>query len=127
MADLVFLGVLVTIFVLYAADRAVKARSRVRQLRRMSRRLAAAAARAEEQHAERQAADAASQELTSVMPAINLRLPVTPPKQAARGDAPRDRRATGPILPGLRRRLPDPPGGDARAGATGPVSGGAGE
>jgi hypothetical protein len=97
MADLVFLGVLVAVSVLYAADRAVKARSRARRLRRMSRRLAAAAARAEEQHAERRAADAASRELTSVMPAINLRLPVAPPNQAARGDAARtDRRRPGP-------------------------------
>jgi hypothetical protein len=56
----------------------------------MSRRLAAAAARSEEQHAERQAADAASAELTSVMPAINLRLPVTPPRQTADRDAPGD-------------------------------------
>jgi hypothetical protein len=90
MAGLVFLGVLMAVFLLYAADRAVKAHSRARQLRRMSRRLAAAAARAEEQHAERQAADAASADLTSVMPAINLRIPAALPGQNTRRGAQRD-------------------------------------
>jgi hypothetical protein len=90
MAGLVILGVALAVFLLYAADRAVKARSRARQVRRMSRRLAAAATRAEEQLAERQAADAASADLTSVMPAINLRPPVTLPGQRARGDAQQD-------------------------------------
>ncbi len=47
----------------------------------MSERLAAAAVRAEEQQAKRRVADVASAELTSVMPAINLRLPVTLPGQ----------------------------------------------
>ncbi len=90
MAGLVILGVFLAIFLLCAADRAVKARSRARRVRRMSRRLAAAAARAEEQHAERQAADAASADLTSVMPAINLRPPVTLPGGTAREDAQQD-------------------------------------
>ena len=73
------------------ADRAVQARVRARRLRSMSERLAAAAAvRAEEQQAKRQAADAASAELTSVMPAINLRLPAKLPGQTAGGDAPQD-------------------------------------
>jgi len=83
MADLVILGVIMAIFLLYAADLATKARSRARRLRRMNRRLAAAAARSEEEQAERRAADAASAELTSVMPAIGLRPPVTPPRQSA--------------------------------------------
>ena len=56
----------------------------------MTERLAAATVRAEEQQAKSEAADAASAELTSVMPAINLRLPVTLPGQRADGDAPRD-------------------------------------
>ena len=90
MAGLGLLGVLLAGFLLYAADRAVKAWSRARQVRRMSRRLAAAAARAEEQLAERQAADAASADLTSVRPAINLRPPVALPGQTARGDQQRD-------------------------------------
>jgi hypothetical protein len=89
MADLVVLGVLVAILLLYAVDQAIKARTRVRRLRRMNRRLAAAAARAEEQQAERRAADLASADLTSVMPAINLRPPVTLPGQMVRDDAPR--------------------------------------
>jgi hypothetical protein len=90
MAGLVILGVIVAIALLYAADRAVQARIHARRLRRMSERLAAAAVRAEEQQAKRQAADAASADLTSVMPAINLRLPAKLPDQTAGGDAPRD-------------------------------------
>jgi NAD(P)-dependent dehydrogenase (short-subunit alcohol dehydrogenase family) len=90
MADLVVLGVLLAVVLLYAGDRVVKARSRSRRLRGMSQRLAAAAARAEEQQAERRAAEVASADLTSVMPAINLRPPVTLPGQAARGDAQQD-------------------------------------
>jgi hypothetical protein len=90
MAGLVIIGVIAAIVLLYAADRAVQARVRARRLRSMSERLAAAAVRAEEQQAERQAADAASAELTSVMPAINLLLPATPPRQTAGRDAPRD-------------------------------------
>jgi hypothetical protein len=90
MADLVILGVIAAIVLLYVADRAVQARVRARRLRSMTERLAAAAVRAEEQQAKRQAADAVSAELTSVMPAINLRLPVTLPGQTADGDAPQD-------------------------------------
>jgi type VI protein secretion system component VasK len=90
MAELVILGVIVAIFLLYLADRAVKARTRSKRLSRMHRRLAAAAARAEEQQAKRHAAEAASAELTSVMPAINLRPPVTLPGQAADRNAPED-------------------------------------
>lgn len=83
MAELLILGVIVAVCLLYVADRAVQARVRGRRLLRMSERLAAAAVRAEEQQAERQAANAASAELTSVMPAINFPLPVTPPRQTA--------------------------------------------
>jgi type II secretory pathway pseudopilin PulG len=90
MADLVILGVIAAIVLLYAVDRAVQARVRARRLRSMSERLAAAAVRAEEQQAKRRVADAASAELTSVMPAINFRLPVTLPGQTADGDPPRD-------------------------------------
>jgi hypothetical protein len=90
MAGLVILGVIAAIVLLYAADRAVQSRVRARRLRSMSERLAAAAVRAEEQQAKRRVADAASAELTSVMPAINLRLPATLPGQAAGGDPPRD-------------------------------------
>jgi hypothetical protein len=90
MAGLVILGVIAAVVLLYAADRVVQARVRARRLRSMSERLAAAAVRAEEQQAKRQAADAASADLTSVMPAINLRLPARLPGQSADGDAPRD-------------------------------------
>ena len=90
MADLVILGVIAAIVLLYVVDRAVQARVRARRLRSMSERLAAAAVRAEEQQAKRRAADAASADLTSVMPAINLRLPATLPGRTAGGDPPRD-------------------------------------
>src|SRR5262249_55801996 len=104
MADLVILGVIAAIVLLYAADRAVQARVRARRLRSMSERLAAAAVRAEEQQAKRQAADAASAELTSVMPAINLRLPAKLPGQTAR-----PARAAAPSSRG-----PDPPAAGRR-------------
>jgi hypothetical protein len=90
MIGLLVLGVLVAICLLYAADRAVQARVRARRLRRMSARLAAATVRADEQQAKRQAADVASAELTSVMPAINLRPPVTLPGQATESSDPAD-------------------------------------
>jgi hypothetical protein len=64
-------GCVVAALVLYAADRAVKTRARVRRLRAMSDRLAVATAIADEQQEQRQAADQASTALTSVMPAIN--------------------------------------------------------
>jgi hypothetical protein len=84
MTGLVVLGVLAAVFLLYAADRVVKALVRARRLRRMSERLAAAAVRAEEQQAKREAAAEASAALTSVMPAINH--PLTLPARANRGE-----------------------------------------
>ena len=84
MTGLVVLGVLAAVFLLYAADRVVKALVRERRLRRMSERLAAAAVRAEEQQAKREAAAEASAALTSVMPAINH--PLTLPARANRGE-----------------------------------------
>jgi len=77
MTVLLVLGVLATVFLLYAADRLVKAWARARRLRRMSERLAAATARAERQQAQREAAAEASAALTSVVPAI--RHPLTVP------------------------------------------------
>ena len=84
MTGLVVLGVLAAVFLLYAADRVAKALIRARRLRRMSERLAAAAVRAEEQQAKREAAAEASAALTSVMPAINH--PLTLPARANRGE-----------------------------------------
>jgi hypothetical protein len=84
MTGLVVLGVLAAVFLLYAADRVVKALVRARRLRRMSERLAAAAVRAEEQQAKREAAAEASAALTSVMPAINH--PLILPARANRGE-----------------------------------------
>ena len=71
MAVWLIVGCVTVALVLYATDRAVKARARVRRRRAMTGRLAAATARADEQQGQRQAADQASTALTSVMPAIN--------------------------------------------------------
>jgi len=89
MAGLLLLAATAVVFLLYLADRAVKARVRARRLRRMTRRLDAAVARSEHQQARRQAADAASAELTTYLPAIN-RSPLTLPAQVGDGKAPRD-------------------------------------
>jgi hypothetical protein len=89
MAGLLLLTATAVIFLLYLADRAVKARIRARRLHRMTRRLAAAATRSEQQQAQRQAADAASAELTTYLPAIN-RSPLTLPGRAADGKASQD-------------------------------------
>ena len=89
MAGLLLLTATAVIFLLYLADRAVKARIRARRLHRMTRRLAAAATRSEQQQAQRQAADAASAELTTYLPAIN-RSPLTRPGRAADGKASQD-------------------------------------
>ena len=86
MAGLLLLAATAVVFLLYLTDRAVKARVRARRLHRMTRRLAAAATRSEQQQAQRQAADAASAELTTYMPAIN-RSPLTLRGQAADGKA----------------------------------------
>jgi len=63
-------GLVIAALVLYGVDRALKARARVRRLRTMSDRLAAATERADRQQEQRQAAAQASAALTSVMPAI---------------------------------------------------------
>jgi len=82
MADLVILGVIAAIVLLYAADRAVQSRVRARRLRSMSERLAAAAVRAEEQQAKRRVADAA-QEMVRLSACIEPR-----PEHAERLRAP---------------------------------------
>jgi hypothetical protein len=69
----------------WAVDLVLRARARGRRLRVMSERLAAATARAEEQHLRRQATAHASRELTSVIPAIKrppLSVPGMPPRGA---------------------------------------------
>jgi hypothetical protein len=68
----------------WAVDLVLRARARGRRLRVMSERLAAATARAEEQHQRRQATAHASRELTSVIPAIN-RPPLSVPGMPSRG------------------------------------------
>jgi hypothetical protein len=106
-------GLLIVVFVgavlvLYAADRVLKARKQTRRLRRMNDRLAAATARADERQEQSQAADQASAELTSFMPAIK-QPPLIVPGGAAHGTARprtvRDRiglRDHGPSHPGRR-------------------------
>ena len=81
-------GILAALFLCYAADRVVQARVRARRLRRMTERLAAATARAEEQQVARAAEAEASAALTSVLPAINHRPPSTLPGQATRNEPP---------------------------------------
>jgi hypothetical protein len=85
-AGLIVGGVIGVVIVVYAADRIIKARAQVRRLRSMSQRLAAASARAEEQHQQRQADERAGQALTSVLPAIK-RPPLTVPGMRGRGKA----------------------------------------
>ena len=89
MAGLLLLAATAVVFLLYLADRAVKARVRARRLHRMTQRLDAAVARSEQQQARRQAADAASAELTAYFPAIS-RSPLTLPGQAADANAAQD-------------------------------------
>jgi hypothetical protein len=70
MVALLLIGFVGAVFVLYAAERLLKARRRVHRLRTMSDRLAAAARRGEQQHERREAAAEASAALTSFIPAI---------------------------------------------------------
>jgi len=106
-AGLVVGGIIAVVLVLYAADRIVKARAQVRRLRSMSDRLAAATARAEQQQQQRQAAERASEELTSVLPAIQ-RPPLTVPGMRPHGAA---RPRTGCERPGRQDRRAEHPDG----------------
>jgi hypothetical protein len=89
--DLLIVGVVCAIPVLYAADRIIKARAQARRLRTMSDRLDAATARAEEQQEKRQEAAKFSAALTSVMPAINR-----PPLSLPNAPSPAGPHSTGP-------------------------------
>jgi len=84
MAGLLIVGVVATVFLLYLADRAIKARAQARRLRELNERLDAAAARVDERQAERRAAARASDALTNVMPAIK-RPPLSLPGLAPQG------------------------------------------
>jgi type II secretory pathway pseudopilin PulG len=85
-AALLIIGFVGAVLVLYVADRLVKARRQTRRLHRMSDRLDAATARADEKQEQRQAADQASAELTSFMPAIK-QPPLTVPGGSSHGTA----------------------------------------
>lgn len=111
MVGLLIAGLVGTALALYAVDRVLKARSQARRMRVMRDRLEAATVRADEQHARRQAAAAASAALTSVMPAIErppLTLPGMPPRGAAQPRTARERagqRDHRSAHPGAGRRL----------------------
>jgi hypothetical protein len=102
--DLLIVGVVVAVPVLYATDRILKARAQARRLRTMSDRLAGATARADEQRQQRRAAAEAGATLTSVMPAIE-RPPLTlpPPRTGEHETRTPDRAGSAP-------RSPQPPG-----------------
>jgi len=84
MAGLLIVGVVVTVILLYLADRAIKARAQARRLRELNERLDAAVARVDARQAERRAAARASDALTNVMPAIE-RPPLSLPGLAPQG------------------------------------------
>ena len=84
MIDLLIVGVVGAVPVLYAADRIIKTRTQARRLRTMSERLAAATARAEDQQEKRQEVAKLSAALTSVMPAIK-RPPLSLPDASSPG------------------------------------------
>jgi hypothetical protein len=90
MTGVLVLGILAAVFLCYAVDRVAKARVKARRLRRMSERLAAATARADEQQAARAAEADASAALTSVLPAIK-RPPLTLPEPVTGGSEPSER------------------------------------
>jgi hypothetical protein len=112
---LLLLGIVGALLVLYAGERVLKARARVRRRRVMGVRLAAATARAEEQHEQREAAVQASAELTSFMPAIQ-RPPLTLPGVAAHGPAGPAGPATGCERAGQKDRRPAHPAHPAHPG-----------
>ena len=84
MAELLIIVVVAAALVLYAVDRARKLRARARQMSGMNDRLAAAAAKIDEEQRRKRARVTASAELTSVMPAIK-RPPLTIPGMAGHG------------------------------------------
>jgi type II secretory pathway pseudopilin PulG len=87
MAGLLIVVVVVAVVALYLADRFLKARAQARRLREIDNRLTAAAARVDEQQAEKRAAARASAALTNVMPAISrppLSLPGVPDRGPGR-------------------------------------------
>ena len=90
MAGLLIVGVVVLLIALYLAERFLKARAQARRLAEMNDRLEAAAARVDEQQAEKRKQARAREALTNVMPAINrppLSLPGVPPHGKARSKA----------------------------------------
>ena len=95
MSALVLLAIFVVIvFAIYAGDRVYKVRAQARKRQKMHGRLAAVVVRAEKQHQKRRAAEHASAELTSVIPAIK-----PPPLSLPDMDASTPRRPTGGELP----------------------------
>ncbi len=104
------IGVIGLALLLWAADRMIKATRRARRRRVMTRRLAAATVRADQQLEQRLVAKQASEALTSFMPAIQRPpsdLPGMPPHGPARTRTARKRPAARDHDAGLAgRRLP---------------------
>jgi hypothetical protein len=96
MVDLLVLGVVGAVVVLYLAERVLKARRRGLRLRQMSDRLDAATRRAEQEHERQEAVATASAELTAYIPAINHTQLTTPGRQTRIGRRPSRRHPTGP-------------------------------
>jgi hypothetical protein len=93
---LIILGTLVAVYLLYLAERVIKARRRAEHREQMASRLAAAAVRAEVQEDKRQSAAAASVALTSLMPAINSPPQTLEGVKRQAGRPQRGQRNTGP-------------------------------
>ena len=106
MVALLIAGFAGAVLVLYATDLILRARARARRLRAMGDRLAAATARAEQQEERRQAVARASEQLTSVLPAIK-RPPLTVPGMRSHRAA---RRGTGHDRPGQQEHGATHPG-----------------
>jgi hypothetical protein len=105
MAGLLIVGVVVTVILLYLADRAIKARAQGRRLQELNQRLDVAAARVDEQQAERRAQARASDALTSVMPAIK-RPPLSLPGLAPHGQPDQGQTSHGQPSHGPERAKP---------------------
>ena len=104
MVDLLIVGVVVAVPVLYATDRILKARAQARRLRTMSDRLAGATARADEQRQQRRAAAQTSAAMTSVMPGIERPALTLPPPRTGEHETRKPDRAGG------APHSPQPPG-----------------
>ncbi len=130
MAELLIVLIVAAALVLYAADRARKLRVRARQMAGMNDRLAAAAAKIDEEQQRKRARVRASAELTSVMPAIK-RPPLTIPGMGGHGpEADEEAAPAAEGRPAEPARAAEPgqraadiaPAGEARSAAEAPAA-----